>query len=280
MRLVEATTIAEKIKLAVMEANRRLPEDVMLAITEARQREESVWGCHFLDLVTTNAAVAEREMMPLCQDTGLVTVEVEIGQEVHIEGGFIADAINEGVRQGYREGYFRSSMVADPLNRKNTGDNTPAVITYRLVPGDRLRLQVMPKGGGSENMGRLAMLKPSAGWAGIKELVVKAVEEAGSNPCPPLVIGVGIGGNMAYAAYLAKVALLRPLNQYHPDPEWAEREQELLAAVNATGVGPQGFGGMTTALGVNIEVYPTHIACLPVAVNLGCHVTRRLTIDL
>lgn len=280
MRLVKATTITEKIRLAVMEANRRLPDDIMTAVAKARKQETSEWGCHFLDLIKTNAEIAGQENLPLCQDTGLVTVEVEIGQDVHIEGGFIADAINEGVRQGYQEGHFRSSMVADPLCRNNTGDNTPAIITYHLVPGDRLSLLIMPKGGGSENMGQLAMLKPSAGWLGIKELVVRAVEEAGSNPCPPLVIGVGIGGNMAYAAYLAKRALLRPVNQSHPDPEWAEREQELFAAVNATGVGPQGFGGMTTALGVNIEVYPTHIACLPVAVNLGCHITRRFTVDL
>jgi len=280
MRKVEAARITEQIKAAVIEANRYLPADITQAINQARQVETSEWGCHFLDIINTNSKMAAQEQLPLCQDTGLVTVEVEIGQEVQITGGFIGDAINEGVRQGYREGSFRASMVQDPLQRVNTGDNTPAIINYQLVPGDRLLIQVMPKGGGSENMGRLSMLKPAAGWPGIKELVVTAVQEAGSNPCPPLIIGVGIGGNMAMAAYLAKQALLRPLNVGHPDPEWAKREAELLQAVNATGVGPQGFGGLTTALGVHIETFPTHIACLPVAVNLGCHITRRVLVEL
>ncbi|MGE5380508.1 MAG: fumarate hydratase, partial [Methylocystaceae bacterium] len=274
MRIITAGQITEQIKAAVLDANRRLPQDITGAIKAARQTETSDWGCHFLDIINENTQVAARDNLPLCQDTGLVTVEVEIGQEVHIQDGFISDAINEGVRQGYREGYFRASIVRDPLRRVNTGDNTPAIISYQLVPGDRLLIQVMPKGGGSENMGRAAMLKPAAGWKGIKEFVINAVEEAGSNPCPPLVIGVGIGGNMALAGQLAKHALLRPINSQHPDPEWAEREKELLQAVNATGVGPQGFGGNTTALGLHIETYPTHIACLPVAVNLGCHVTR------
>lgn len=280
MRKIEAAGITEQIKAAVMEANRHLPPDITHAIKQARQTETSEWGCHFLDIIDTNSQLAAREQLPLCQDTGLVAVEVEIGQEVQIIGGFIGDAINEGVRQGYREGYFRASIVQDPLQRTNTGDNTPAIINYHLVPGDRLLIKVMPKGGGSENMGRLAMLKPAAGWPGIKELVVTAVQEAGSNPCPPLIIGVGIGGNMAMAAQLAKQALLRPLEAKNPDPEWEKREEELLQAVNATGVGPQGFGGLTTALGVHIETFPTHIACLPVAVNLGCHITRRVTIEL
>ena len=217
--------------------------------------------------------------MPVCQDTGMACVFVELGQDVHIEGDFEA-AIHEGVRQGYGEGYLRKSIVGDPLRRVNTEDNTPAAITVRLVPGDRCTLTVAPKGFGSENMSRLGMLKPADGVEGVKNFVIETVRLAGSNPCPPIVLGIGIGGSFDKVAYLAKHALLRPIDQPNPDPFYAQLEQELLESVNALGVGPQGFGGQTTCLGLSIETAPTHVAGLPVAVNVSCHVTRRATVEL
>lgn len=256
----------------------RLPEDILLALQQARARERSVRASGILDIILENAELAEKERIALCQDTGMVVVEMEIGSELLIEGD-LEKAINEGIRTGYQEGYFRASVVRDPLNRINTGDNTPAIIHTRLVPGEGLTINLLPKGAGSENMGQIAMLKPSQGLPGIKDFVVKVVREAGSNPCPPIIVGVGIGGNMEKAALLAKEALLRPLNQMSPRPDLAALEQELLDMINATGIGPQGLGGDTTALGVNIEVYPTHIASLPVAVSLGCHSTRRIKIE-
>jgi len=279
MRRIQSNEIKDKIREAVLKANTRLPEDVLQALQEARARERSSRAVNILDIILENAELAREEGIALCQDTGMVVVEMEVGSELLIEGD-LEGAINEGIRAGYQEGYFRASVVRDPLNRINTGDNTPAIIHTRLVAGDGLILNLLPKGAGSENMGQVAMLKPSQGIPGIKDFVVKVVREAGSNPCPPIIVGVGIGGNMEKAALLAKEALLRPLNQANPRPDLAALEAELLVMINATGIGPQGLGGYTTALGVNIEVYPTHIASLPVAVSLGCHSTRRVKIEL
>ena len=212
--------------------------------------------------------------MPICQDTGMACVFVEVGQEVHIVGGLLQDAINEGVRKGYDEGFLRKSVVKDPINRVNTKDNTPAIIYYDIVPGDKIKVTVAPKGFGSENMSRIKMLKPSDGLQGVKDFIIETVKLAGPNPCPPIVIGVGIGGTFDKAAYLAKKALIRPLNKRNNEKFYSDLEEELLETINKLGIGPQGFGGKTTALGLNIETYPTHIAGLPVAVNINCHATR------
>ncbi|HEY5575247.1 MAG TPA: fumarate hydratase, partial [Clostridiaceae bacterium] len=220
------------------------------------------------------------ENAPMCQDTGMACVFIEIGQDVHVAGGSIEDAVNEGVRLGYAEGYLRKSVVGDPLNRVNTGDNTPAVIYYDIVPGDRLNIMVAPKGFGSENMSQIKMLKPADGIEGVKEFILKTVKEAGPNPCPPMVVGVGIGGTFDRAAVLAKKALIRSLSERNEDPFYRDLEEELLQKINDLGIGPQGFGGKTTALAVNIETFPTHIAGLPVAVNINCHVTRHKEITL
>jgi len=227
-----------------------------------------------------NMEIAAQERLPICQDTGMSCVFLELGQDVRIVGGDLYEAVHEGVRRGHVEGYLRKSIVADPLRRVNTEDNSPAMIHVEIVPGDQLTITVAPKGGGSENMSRLAMLPPSAGRDGVLEFVVETVRLAGPNPCPPVVVGVGIGGNFDKVAYLAKKALLRPLNQPSPDTYYRDMEAELLTRINALGIGPQGFGGQSTALGVNIETYPTHLAGLPVAVNLGCHVTRRAEVTL
>lgn len=227
-----------------------------------------------------NAGIASAEEIPVCQDTGYAVVFLEIGQDVHFTGGYIYDAVNEGVRIGYREGYLRKSIVGDPLERKNTGDNTPAVIHTAIIPGDRVWITVAPKGGGSENMSALKMLKPADGVAGIKSFVLDTVKSAGPNPCPPLVIGIGIGGTMEKAALLAKEALLRPLGQKHEKPEIATLEEEILSAVNDLGIGPQGLGGRITSLAVHIKTYPAHIASLPVAVNLNCHVARHKSAEI
>jgi fumarate hydratase subunit alpha len=248
--------------------------DIYQALVEAEQKEESPLGRDVLDVILQNAQIAREKKMPLCQDTGMVVVFAELGQDVHIEGGLLSDAVDEGVRQAYQEGYFRMSVVEDPLQRVNTKDNTPAVLHVSLVAGDGLRLIVAPKGFGSENMSALKMLKPADGVQGIKDFVVKAVSEAGGNPCPPIIIGVGIGGTMEKAALLAKKAVLRPIGSKHPKPHIAQLESELLELVNKTGVGPQGFGGTQTALALFVEVFPTHIAGLPVAVNINCHVAR------
>ena len=229
-----------------------------------------------LERIVENYEIADAENQPICQDTGVACVFLKIGQEVHINGD-IQEAVNEGVRQGYREGYLRKSVVRDPLDRVNTGDNTPAFIYYELVPGDKVEITVAPKGFGSENMSRIKMLRPSDGVEGVKDFVVNAVEEAGPNPCPPIVVGVGIGGTFDKAALLAKKALLRPVDEPNANPFYQALEQELLEKINALGIGPQGLGGRTTALAVNIETMPTHIAGLPVAVNINCHVTRHQT---
>ena len=276
MREILAQTITDVVEKLCIEANCHLPEDMKACIQSARASEPWPQGQEILDRIIENFQVADRENMPVCQDTGMACVFVKLGQEVHIQGD-LNEAIHEGVRRGYREGYLRKSVVRDPLDRVNTGDNTPAVITYDIVPGDKVEITLAPKGFGSENMSAIKMLRPSDGVEGVKEFVVQTVEAAGPNPCPPVVVGVGIGGTFDKAASLAKRALLRDTDSCHPDPFYAELEKELLEKINALGIGPQGFGGKTTALAVNIETFPTHIAGLPVAVNINCHVTRHQT---
>lgn len=273
MREIQASDVTKVVRRLCIEANCRLPADMRACI--ARSRDEEAWPIarDILDRIIENYEIADRDCVPICQDTGMACVFLEIGQDVHINGD-LADAVNEGVRQGYADGYLRKSVVADPLRRVNTGDNTPAMLYYELVPGDRVKITVAPKGFGSENMSRIAMLRPSDGEDGVKDFVVRCAEEAGPNPCPPIVIGVGIGGTFDRAALLAKKALMRPVDVRNDDPYYAAMEAELLARVNALGIGPQGFGGKTTALAVNILACPTHIAGLPVAVNINCHVTR------
>ena len=276
MREIASEQITAVIRRLCIQANCILPEDVRARIAACAQEEPWPQAQEILEQITQNYTVAQERMQPICQDTGMACVFLEIGQEVHVTGDLNA-AVHEGVRQGYRDGYLRKSVVKDPLRRVNTGDNTPAMIYWDIVPGDRLRITVAPKGFGSENMSQIKMLKPSDGEEGVKNFVVKVVEEAGPNPCPPIVVGVGIGGTFDKAALLAKRALLRPLGQPSQDPFCAAMEAELLGRVNALGIGPQGFGGRTTALAVAIETAPTHIAGLPVAVNINCHVTRHQT---
>ncbi len=276
MREISASRITEVVARLCVEANNHLPQDVKDCIRCSYEQE--TWGQarEILERIMENYEIADREDCPVCQDTGVACVFVKLGQEVHIQGDLQA-AIHEGVRQGYREGYLRKSVVRDPLDRVNTGDNTPAFLYFDLVPGDICEITVAPKGFGSENMSQIKMLKPSDGEQGVKDFVVKAVEEAGPNPCPPIVVGVGVGGTFDKAAYLAKKALMRHAGQPNPNPYYAAMEQELLERINALGIGPQGFGGKTTALAVHIEQMPTHIAGLPVAVNINCHVTRHQT---
>ena len=276
MRQISAQRITETVKRLCVEANCFLPEDVRSCIRRSRAKEDWPQAAEILDSIIENYKIAGELTQPVCQDTGLACVFLKIGQQVHIEGD-LTEAVNEGVRQGYREGYLRKSAVADPLNRVNTGDNTPAMLYMELIPGDRVEVTVAPKGFGSENMSAIKMLRPSDGVEGVKDFVVQTVKNAGPNPCPPIVVGVGIGGTFDKAAYLAKKALLRPLDSSHPEPYYKALEEELLSAINALGIGPQGFGGRTTALKVNIEKMPTHIAGLPVAVNINCHVTRHQT---
>ena len=279
MRTISAQAITDTVAALCIQANLNLPQDVRAALDKARASEPWPLAKSTLDLLGENLLAADRQHMPICQDTGMACVFVELGTDVHIDGDFEA-AIHEGVRRGYGEGYLRKSIVADPLRRGNTGDNTPAAITVHLVSGDGCSITVAPKGFGSENMSRLAMLKPADGVEGFKKFVLDTVRMAGSNPCPPIVLGIGVGGCFDKVAYLAKKALLRPLDVPHADPYYAALEQELLEAVNALGIGPQGFGGRTTCLGLAIEAMPTHVAGLPVAVNISCHVTRRATANL
>ena len=274
MRELDGSAITEVIARMCVEANVNLPEDVKGAIEAARREEKWPVAKNILDRIAENYSVGDGT--PICQDTGAACVFLEVGQEVHITGDVTA-AVNEGVRRGYREGYLRKSMVADPLSRVNTGDNTPAMLYTELVPGDKVKITVAPKGFGSENMSRIAMLKPSDGVEGVKRFVLETVELAGPNPCPPIVVGVGIGGTFDKCALLAKKALLREMGSRHPDPFYAELEGELLEKINALGIGPQGFGGQTTALAVHIGTMATHIAGLPCAVNINCHVTRHVT---
>lgn len=274
MRTIPAARITEAVARLCIRANTVLPPDVAAALEACRASEPWPLAGNTLDLLRDNLNRAGERNLPICQDTGMACVFVELGQEVHIEGNF-EQAVHEGVRRGYGEGYLRKSMVADPLRRVNTGDNTPAAITLRLVPGDKCAVTVAPKGFGSENMSRLAMLKPADGVEGVKRFVVETVRLAGPNPCPPVVLGVGLGGSFDKVAALAKHALLRPLDRPNPDPFYAQLERELLEEINALGIGPQGFGGRTTCLGLAIEAAPTHVAGLPAAVNVSCHVTRR-----
>ncbi|MBI4499040.1 MAG: fumarate hydratase [Chloroflexi bacterium] len=281
VRAIAAERVADEVARLFQEANYDLPQDVFTALVQARAAEEAPLARSILDQILENARVASSERMALCQDCGTSVVFLELGQDVHITGGYLYDAITEGVGRAYREGFLRSSMVLQPFSaRRNTGNNTPPVIHTELVPGDRLRITVMPKGGGCENMSQMKILLPGAGRAGMADFVVQAVEEAGGNPCPPLIVGVGIGGTAEHCMALAKRALLRPVGEPHPDPEVAQFEAELLEAVNATGIGPQAVGGRTTALAVHVGTFPTHIASLPVAVNLQCHSARTKSVVL
>lgn len=276
MRIIQAEAIAQAVQRLCVQANTHLPPDIVAALDRCRGAEPWPLARETLDLLWDNLELAKARDLPVCQDTGMACVFVELGQDVHIQGDFEC-AIHEGVRRGYGAGYLRKSIVGDPLQRVNTEDNTPASITLHLVPGDGLAITVAPKGFGSENMSRLGMLKPADGVEGVKAFVLDTVRLAGSNPCPPIVLGVGIGGSFDKVAYLAKKALLRPIDCPHPDPFYGALEGELLAQINCLGIGPQGFGGATTCLGVSIETAPTHVAGLPVAVNVSCHVTRRAT---
>lgn len=260
-----------------MEACTELPFDVRNALDKAKSAEKNPVAVDVLNTIIENYKIADDNKVPICQDTGMACVFLEIGQDVHLTDGSLEEAVHEGVRQGYTEGYLRKSVVRDPIRRGNTGDNTPAMIYEKIVPGDKVRITLAPKGFGSENMSAIRMLKPAQGLDGVKTFIIETVKKAGPNPCPPIVVGIGIGGTFDKCALLAKKALLRPLDQENPDPYYAALEKELLEAINGLDIGPQGFGGLTTALGVNIETLPTHIAGLPVAVNINCHVTRHAT---
>ena len=277
MRTINVNTITENIKDMCIQANHFLADDMDKAMKHALETEEAPLGRQILDQLQDNLKIAAEDMIPICQDTGMAVIFMKIGQDVHFEGGSLEDAINEGVRQGYVEGFLRKSVVGDPIIRENTKDNTPAVIHYSIVPGDKVEIKVAPKGFGSENMSQIRMFKPSAGLQGIKDFILEVVETAGPNPCPPMVVGVGIGGTFDKCALLAKKALMRPLNTENPDPYYADLEKEMLEKINKLGIGPQGFGGKTTAIGLNIETMPTHIAGMPCAVNINCHVTRHKT---
>lgn len=274
MRAVDVSRITEAIKEMCIEANHYLSEDMKCAMQTAVKGEKSALGRQILGQLQENMEIAGKEMIPICQDTGMAVVFMEVGQEVHFEGGSLEEAVNEGVRQGYQEGFLRKSVVKDPVERENTRDNTPAVIHYSIVPGDKVKITVAPKGFGSENMSRVFMLKPADGIEGVKAAVLRAVEDAGPNACPPMVVGVGIGGTFEKCALMAKHALTRPVDERSKIPYVCSLEEELLKRINCSGIGPGGLGGTTTALAVNIDTYPTHIAGLPVAVNICCHVNR------
>ncbi|HIU20016.1 MAG TPA: fumarate hydratase [Candidatus Limiplasma stercoravium] len=280
MRDISCDVIARSVAQLCVEANRHLPARVRTLLEKAREAEPFAPALDTLSLICQNADIAAAQSLPICQDTGMAVVYAEVGQEVHIAGGLLEDAVNEGVRRGYTDGYLRKSVVGDPLRRVNTGDNTPAVLHVRLTAGDRLKLTVAPKGFGSENMSRLAMLTPAQGLEGVKDFVVETARLAGANPCPPMMLGVGVGGTFERVAQLAKEALVEPREGAHPDAFYAALEEELLRRINALGIGPQGFGGLTTALSVRVKAAPTHIAGLPVAVNVGCHVTRHASVTL
>ncbi len=277
MREIKASTITDVIERLCMEANQVLPQDIKDAISTCRSQEDGDIACGILDNIIENYQIAENEQVPICQDTGMACVFLEIGQDVHITDGDLTEAVNEGVRRGYTKGYLRKSVVKDPVRRGNTGDNTPAMLYTEIVPGEQIKITVGPKGFGSENMSAIRMFKPSAGIQGIKDFIIETVETAGPNPCPPMVVGVGIGGTFDKAALLAKKALMRPVDTSNPDPYYADLEKEMLQKINELGIGPQGFGGRTTAIGLNIETMPTHIAGMPCAINISCHVTRHKT---
>ena len=278
MREFDVKKITEAVKRLSMETNYFLGEDMVKALKASLDKEESPVGKSVLGQIIENQEIARTEQMAICQDTGFTVVFIDLGQDVHLTGGDLTEAVNEGVRQGYQEGYLRKSIVKDPLHRVNTGDNTPAVIHLRIVPGEKVHLTVAPKGGGSENMSEVQMLKPADGPEGVKNFVIDRVRRSGGNPCPPIVVGVGIGGTYETAALIAKRALLRELGQFNPDPYYAEMEKELLRAINRLGIGPMGLGGRVTALGVFIEIYPCHIASLPIAVNIQCHAARHKSV--
>ena len=277
MRTIHTDEIIKEIRQMCIDANLILSEDVKCRIEDAIQTEKSPVGKNVLQQLDENMKIARTENIPICQDTGMAVVFLKLGQNLHIEGMNLEDAVNEGIRQGYVDGYLRKSVVGDPILRENTKDNTPGIIHYEIVPGDRLEITVAPKGFGSENMSRIFMLKPADGIEGVKEVILTAVKEAGPNACPPMVVGVGIGGDFEKCAIMAKKALTRNLNEHSDIPYVAEMEKELLETMNKTGIGPGGLGGTTTVLGVNINTYPTHIAGLPVAVNICCHVDRHVT---
>lgn len=277
MREIDAGRITEVIERLCIEANEHLPEDVKCAIRDCRVCEDGEIAQGVLDNIIENFEIADRECVPVCQDTGMACVFLEIGQDVHITGGDLSEAVDEGVRRGYEKGFLRKSVVKDPVRRGNTGDNTPAMLYTEIVPGEEIRITVGPKGFGSENMSAIRMFKPSAGLEGIKDFILETVETAGPNPCPPMVVGVGIGGTFDKAAFLAKKALMRSLDSSNEDPFYADLEREMLEKINRLGIGPQGFGGRTTAIGLNIETMPTHIAGMPCAINISCHVTRHKT---
>ena len=279
MKTIPASRIADTVATLCIQANTQLPADVKAALDAAQAAEPWPLAKTTLGLLQKNLVVAAEQNLPICQDTGMACVFIELGQQVQIEGD-LEQAVNEGVRRGYGEGYLRKSITGDPLKRCNTDDNTPAFLSLHLVPGDEVKITVAPKGAGSENMSRLAMLKPADGVEGVKNFILDTVRQAGSNPCPPIVLGVGIGGSFDKCAYLAKKALLRPLDEPNADPYYAALERQLLDEINTMGIGPQGFGGKTTCLGVSIEKMATHVACLPVAVNISCHVTRRVSAKL
>jgi fumarate hydratase subunit alpha len=280
LKQIQVQEIIEAVEKLCIRANYDLGDDVKKAYRQALREESSPLGHHVLECLLENAEIASRERVPVCQDTGMAVLFVEVGQDLHIVGGSLTEALNDGVRRGYEKGYLRKSVVADPFERVNTGDNTPAVIHYEIVPGDKLRLAVAPKGFGSENMGALKMCKPSEGLEGAMQFVVDTVDRAGGNPCPPIIVGVGAGGTMEKAALLAKKALIRAVGLPNSQERLARIERELLERINNLGIGPQGFGGTVTALAVNLEVFPTHIAGLPVAVNINCHASRHKEIIL
>lgn len=280
MKKIYVNAISEAVEKLCIGANYDLSEDIMAGFQQAVKSEESPLGKEVLERLIENAHIAHEERVPMCQDTGMAVLFIEIGQDLHVAGGSLTEALNEGVRRGYEKGFLRKSVVKDPFERVNTGDNTPAIIHYDIVPGDKLHIVVAPKGFGSENMGGLKMCKPSEGLEGAMQFVVDTVDKAGGNPCPPIIVGVGVGGSMEKATFLAKKALTRPVGQHNPEERLANIEKELLERINRLGIGPMGFGGVTTALAVNLEVYPTHIAGMPVAVNIGCHATRHEEITL
>ena len=277
MREIQAQQVTDVVERLCIEANEQLPEDIKNAIHRCRACEDWEIAQGVLDQIITNFEIAGEERVPICQDTGMACVFLEIGQDVHITGGDLREAVDEGVRRGYDKGYLRKSVVRDPVRRGNTGDNTPAMLYTEIVPGEQIKVTVGPKGFGSENMSAIRMFKPSAGIEGIKDFILETVENAGPNPCPPMVVGVGIGGTFDKCALLAKKALMRSTEERNPDPYYAALEEEMLEKINQLGIGPQGFGGRTTALALNIETMPTHIAGMPCAVNINCHVTRHKT---
>lgn len=280
MRTVNVSEITKNIREMCIEANHYLSKDMETVLKQSRETEESPLGRQILDQLSENLQIAADDKIPICQDTGMAVVFLEVGQDVHLEGGAVEDAVNEGVRQGYTDGFLRKSVVRDPIDRVNTGDNTPAVIHYAIVPGDKVKITVAPKGFGSENMSRVFMLKPADGIEGVKDAILKAVSDAGPNACPPMVVGVGIGGTFEKCALMAKQALTRETGAHSEIPYVRELEEEMLAKINGLGIGPGGLGGTTTALAVHINNYPTHIAGLPVAVNICCHVNRHIVREL